>query len=102
MRVRLKRQLPRRVPIAKSGRPTKATELMPVTNSGTEVIAASRTRPIQSPLKPVFSAIASPYLASLVPAKRMMARQARYCSQIRTCESNMLLAYYIRSHSVKR
>lgn len=83
MRVRLNRQLPKRVPMAKSGRPTRAAELTPVTSSGTEVMAASSTRPIHSPPTPVFSPIASPYRASLVPANRMMARQATYCNQTR-------------------
>jgi hypothetical protein len=73
--VRLNRQLPKKVPKAKSGSPTKATELTPVASSGMDVINARNTRPTHIPPRPVFSAIASPYLASFVPANRIIARQ---------------------------
>jgi len=78
---RLKRQLPKIVPKARSGTPTKAAELTPVTSSGAEVIAARSTRPIHIPPIPVFSAIISPYLASFVPATRIMTRQRRNFNQ---------------------
>jgi hypothetical protein len=78
---RLNRQLPKRVPRAKSGSPTKATELTPVVNSGIEVMAARSTSPIHTPPKPVFLAIASPYRASLVPENRIMTRQRRNFNQ---------------------
>jgi len=73
---RLKIQLPRRSPRARSGSLTKAAELTAETSSGTEVMAASSTRPIHIPPRPVFSAMASPYRANLVPAKKMIAKQA--------------------------
>jgi hypothetical protein len=78
---RLNRQLPNKVPRPKSGSPTKAAELIPVTSSGAEVMAARNIRPTHIPPKPVFSAIASPYRASFVPANKMMTRQARNFNQ---------------------
>jgi len=57
---RLKKQLPKRVPKAKSGSLTKAAELTPVTSSGMEVTAARKIRPIHIRPNPVFSPIASP------------------------------------------
>jgi hypothetical protein len=56
---RLKQQLPKRVPRAKSGEATKAAELTLVTSSGIEVMAARSTKPIHIRPNPVFSAIAS-------------------------------------------
>jgi hypothetical protein len=73
---RLNRQLPKRSPKARSGSLTKADALTAVTNSGIEVMTARSTRPIHILPKPVFSAIASPYRASLVPANRMIIKQA--------------------------
>jgi len=78
---RLNRQLPKRLPTAKSGSLTRAAALTPVTNSGMEVTAARSTSPIHILPKPVFSAIASPYRASFVPANRMLARQAANFNQ---------------------
>jgi len=73
---RLNKQLPKRVPKAKSGEGglTKATELTLVTSSGMVVIAAMSISPIHIRPKPVFSAIASPYRASFVPENKMTAR----------------------------
>jgi hypothetical protein len=71
---RLNRQLPKRVPKARSGSLTRATALTPVASSGIEVTIAKSTRPIHSLPRPVFSAIASPYRASFVPANRMITR----------------------------
>ena len=81
---RLNIQLPKRSPTARSGSLTKATELTPVTSSGTEVITARSTRPIHILPKPVFSAIASPYRASLVPANRMITRHRVNFNQTKT------------------
>ena len=72
--IRLKRQLPKIVPKARSGSPTKAAALTLVTSSGMEVMRARRTRPIHILPKPVFSPMASPYRASFVPENKMMAR----------------------------
>ena len=102
---RLKRQLPKRSPKARSGSLTKATALTPVTSSGMEVIAARSSRPIHILPRPVFSAIASPYRASLVPANRMIARQAANFNQTKTWGSmeinNVLQAYNIGGKPVK-
>jgi hypothetical protein len=89
---RLREQLPKRVPKAKSGKPTTAAELTPVTNSGIEVIAARSTNPIHTRPKPVFSAIASPYRASFVPANRIIARHGANLNQTKAKQS-----YYIDS-----
>jgi hypothetical protein len=78
---RLREQLPKRVPMAKSGSLTKAAELIPVTSSGMEVMAARSTRPIHIRPKPVFPAMASPYRASFVPANKIMARHRVNLSQ---------------------
>jgi len=58
---RLKAQLPRRVPRAKLGEWTNATELTEVTSSGMVVTKAMSTTPIHILPRPVFSAITSPY-----------------------------------------
>ncbi len=79
--VRLNMQLPNRVPSARSGSPTRATELTPVTSSGMEVMAARSTRPIHILPSPVFSAMTSPYRASFVPANRIMTRLVRNFNQ---------------------
>jgi hypothetical protein len=71
----LKIQLPRRVPMPKSGSPTRETELTPVTISGMEVIRARRINPTHTLPKPVFSAIASAYRASFVPENKMITTQ---------------------------
>ena len=81
MMARLRQQLPNRIPKAKSGEPTKATELTPVTSSGIEVMAARSTSPIHTRPSPVFSAIASPYRANFVPANKMMARHRTNLNQ---------------------
>jgi hypothetical protein len=78
---RLREQLPRMVPKAKSAEPTKPAELAPVTNSGIEVIAARSTNPIHTRPRPVFSAIASPYRANLIPANKIMARHRTNLTQ---------------------
>jgi hypothetical protein len=57
---RLKRQLPKRLPTAKSGSLTRAAALTPVTNSGMEVIAERRINPTHILPTPVLSGIASP------------------------------------------
>ncbi len=57
---RLNMQLPQKFPRARSGCPTIAAELMPVTISGNEVTRAIRTIPIHRRPAPVFSLIASP------------------------------------------
>jgi len=90
---RLNKQLPKRVPKAKSGEEglTKATELILVTSSGIVVIAAMSTSPIHIRPKPVFSAIASPYRASFVPANRMMARHRTNLNQIKGYSSWSLI-----------
>ena len=66
---------PKRSPRVKSGFPNMATELMPVANSGSEVIVARSNTPIQMRPSPVFSAMMSPYLDSFVPATSKIARQ---------------------------
>jgi hypothetical protein len=66
---------PKRSPRVKSGFPNMATELMPVASSGSEVIVARSTTPIQMRPSPVFSAMMSPYLDSFVPATSKIARQ---------------------------
>jgi len=81
MMVRLKRQLPKIVPKARSGSLTRAAALTLVTNSGMEVIAARSIRPIHILPNPVFSLMASPYRASFVPENRMMARHRRNFNQ---------------------
>ena len=69
------------LPIAISGAPiTDAEE--EATSSGREVIIASRKSPTQFLVKPVFSAIISPYWESLVPAKTMTAPLTTNCSQV--------------------
>ena len=78
---RLNMQLPKSVPRAKSGSPTRAAELTPVTNSGMEVTIATSTKPIHILPKPVFSAIASPYRARCVPANKMMTKHRRNFTQ---------------------
>jgi len=78
---RLKKQLPRRVPKAKSGSPTRAAELIPVTSSGIEVMAPRNIKPTQTLPRPVFSATASPYRASFVPENMIMATQERNFNQ---------------------
>jgi hypothetical protein len=75
------------VPKARSGELTKATELTPVTISGMVVIAAMSTIPIHIRPIPVFSAMASPYRARLVPANRMMTRQERNLNQTKAAQS---------------
>lgn len=55
------------VPTAISGTSAYVTELIPVTSSGRDVTDAMRTTPIHVLPRPVFSAIISPYLESLVP-----------------------------------
>lgn len=80
---RLKQQLPRSVPKARSGEPTSATELTEVTSSGMVVIAATSTSPIHILPNFVFSAMASPYRASLVPANKTMPKQRTNWNQIK-------------------
>ena len=63
---------PKRLPIVKSGAPTRVTALIPVKSSGREVTAARRTSPIHNPPRPVLRAIMSPYLATLLPEKKMI------------------------------
>jgi len=79
--IRLKRQLPKIVPKARSGSSTKAAALTLVANSGVEVMRARRTSPIHILPKPVFSPMASPYRASFVPANKMIARHRRNFNQ---------------------
>jgi hypothetical protein len=83
MVTRFNRFDPKRSPRVKSGFPIIATELIPVKSSGSEVIVARSTTPIQMRPSPVFSAIASPYLDSLVPATTMIARQTTNFIQTR-------------------
>ena len=99
--VRLNIQLPSSVPIARSGSLTRVAELTPVINSGAEVTPARSTSPIHIRPSLVFSAIASPYRASFVPANRMMTRQARNFNQTKTWVSNVLKGYYIGGRRVK-
>jgi hypothetical protein len=80
---RLKQQLPRRVPKAKSGEWTSTTELTEVTSSGIVVINAMRTTPIHMRPSPVFSAMTSPYRANFVPANKITARQMANWNQIK-------------------
>jgi hypothetical protein len=82
--VRLKTQLPKKSPMAKSGTFTRAAALMPVTISGMEVTRANSSMPIQMQPSPVFSAMASPYFASLVPANRITIRQKINFSQTKS------------------
>ena len=72
---RLKALAPKRFPTVKSGAPTKVTALTPLKSSGNEVIMARRMSPIQTPPRPVFSAIISPYLATFLPEKKMIRMQ---------------------------
>jgi len=85
---RLKQQLPRRVPKARSGEWTSATELTEVTSSGMVVINAIRSTPIHIRPRPVFSAITSPYRASFVPANRITAKQTANSNQIKNRSRN--------------
>ena len=57
---RLKTQLPRASPTARSGAAAIVTALSPVTSSGSEVTVAIRTMPIQLRDRPVSDASASP------------------------------------------
>jgi len=93
---RLMAQLPKRVPTARSGERTRATELTPVTSSGMEVIAARSNSPIQIRPTPVFSPIASPYRTAFVPANRMMTRHRTNLSQ-----TNAEQSYYIEDKHIK-
>ncbi len=63
----LNTQLPRMSPAAILGNPARTTELRPVANSGKDVTPAIRTMPSQSRLRPVFSAIMSPYRLNRLP-----------------------------------
>jgi len=85
---RLKQQLPRRVPKARSGEWTSATELTEVTSSGIVVTNAISTTPIHIRPNPVFSAITSPYRASFVPANKITARQMANSNQIKDRSRN--------------
>ena len=85
---RLKQQLPRRVPKAKSGECTSTTELTEVTSSGMVVTNAISTTPIHIRPSPVFSAITSPYRASFVPANKITARQIANLNQIKARSSS--------------
>jgi len=79
--------LPKMVPSARSAPscpPNMATALMPVIISGREVMMASSSRPTQTPPRPVFSAMMSPYCDSFVPKKRMRMMQMAKYSQTKT------------------
>jgi hypothetical protein len=78
---RLKRLLPRTMPMAKLGAFTMLAALIPLANSGMEVITAKSRRPTQALLNPVFSAIASPYLESLFPETITIEAQIRNFTQ---------------------
>src|SRR3989338_717844 len=71
----LKTQLPIISPSAILGVSAIATELMPVISSGRDVTLAMRMSPIHALPSPVFSAIISPYLESLMPQKTITAEQ---------------------------
>ena len=83
--IRLNIQLPRSVPTARSGILTKAAALILVISSGIDVIADSSKRPIHIRPKPLFSLMASPYRARLVPEKRIMAIHAENFNQTNEC-----------------
>ena len=93
---RLMAQLPKRVPTARSGEPTRAAALTPVTSSGMDVTAARSNSPIQIRPKPVFSPIASPYRTVFVPANRMMIRHRTNLNQ-----TNAEQSYYIENKHIK-
>jgi hypothetical protein len=79
------RQLPKSMPRAKSGEATPgAAALIPVTSSGIEVTAARSTSPIHIRPRFVFSAMASPYRTSFVPAKAMTIRHRTNLTQTST------------------
>jgi hypothetical protein len=100
---RLRQQLPKRVPTARSGSLTKAAALTPVASSGMEVMAARSISPIHIRLRLVFSAIASPYRASFVPANKIMARHRMNLNQTNqtTDYAPNGQSYYIESKPIK-
>ena len=63
----LNTQLPSTSPTAISGTFAYVTDVIPVTNSGSEVTDAIRTTPIHALPRPVFSAMISPYFDRRVP-----------------------------------